>query len=73
MTRAEENKVRNLVHGFLHSDITAMEFREELERITGRKKHKETRRAAASDRVGIPRTIVEDRTVAGEGTASDTP
>jgi len=36
MTRAEENKVRNLVHGFLHSDITAEEFREELDRITGR-------------------------------------
>jgi len=53
MTRAEENKVRNLVHGFLHSDITAMEFREELERITGRKKHKKTRRAA-SDTVGTP-------------------
>ena len=60
MTRAEENKVRNLVHGFLHSGITAMEFREELDRITGRKKHKKARRPA-SDTLGIFRTIVEDR------------
>ena len=72
MTRAEENKVRNLVHGFLHSDITAKEFREELDRITSRKRHKKARRAA-SDTLGIPRTIVEDRAVVGQREPSDTP
>ena len=36
MTRAEENRVRMLVHGFLQSDITAVEFRVELGQITGR-------------------------------------
>ena len=65
MTKAEENKVRKLVHGFLHSDITAVEFQEELDRITGRKKHKNVRRAA-SDAVGIRRTIVENRVVTSQ-------
>jgi len=53
MTSAEENRVRNVVHGFVQSDITATEFREELGRITGRKKHKKARRAA-SGAVGTP-------------------
>jgi len=72
MTRAEENKVRNLVHGFLHSDITAMEFREELDRVTGRKMHKKARRVA-SDAVDFPRTIVEDRAEVGQREPTDTP
>lgn len=46
MTKVEENKVRKLVHEFLHSDITAVEFREELDRITGRRKPKKSRKAA---------------------------
>jgi hypothetical protein len=57
MTRAEENKVRNLVHGFLHSDITAMEFREELELITGRNTY-EKNRIASFDTVNSPPTII---------------
>jgi len=48
MTSAEENRVRKLVHGFLYSDITATEFREELDRITGRKKHNKARKASLS-------------------------
>ena len=52
MTRAEENRVRKLVHRFLHSDITAVEFREELDWITGKKTHEKTRRDA-SDTGGI--------------------
>ena len=57
MTRAEENRVRNLVHGFLHSDITAMELREELELITGRNTY-EKNRIASSDIVNSPPTII---------------
>jgi hypothetical protein len=72
MTRAEENRVRRLVHSFLHSDITAMEFREELNRITHRKKHKKSRRVA-SVTVGIPQTIVEDRAGVAQWEPSDTP
>ena len=47
MTRAEENRVRMLVHGFLHSEITAVEFQSELGQITGRNAHNKTRRAAS--------------------------
>ena len=47
MTRAEENRVRMLVHGFLQSDITAVEFKAELDQITGRNAHNKTRRAAS--------------------------
>ena len=47
MTRAEENRVRMLVNGFLHSDITAVEFRAELDQIMGRNAHKKTRRGAS--------------------------
>jgi hypothetical protein len=46
MTRAEENRVRILVHGFLHSDITAVEFQAELSQITGRNAYNKTRSAA---------------------------
>jgi hypothetical protein len=57
MTRAEENKVRNLVHGFLHSDITAMEFREEVELITGRNTYQKNR-IASLDTVSSTPTII---------------
>lgn len=47
ITRAEEDRVRMLVHGFLHSEITAVEFQSELGQITGRNAHNKTRRAAS--------------------------
>jgi hypothetical protein len=65
MTSAEENRVRKPVHGFLHSDIRATEFREELDRITGGKKHKKDRRAASGAVGTPPRTVVQNRAVLG--------
>jgi hypothetical protein len=56
MTRAEENRVRMLVHRFLHNDITAMDFKAELDQITGRNAHNKTRRAA-SHTVGSPQDM----------------
>lgn len=47
ITRAEEDRVRMLVHGFLHSEITAVEFQAELGQITGRNAHNKARRAAS--------------------------
>ena len=35
MTKAQENRVRRLAHGSLPGNITAEEFVEELDRITG--------------------------------------
>ena len=56
ITRAEEDRMRMLVHGFLHSDITAVEFQSELGQFTGRNAHNKTRRAA-SHTVDTPQDI----------------
>jgi len=56
MIRVEENRVRMLVHGFLHSDITAVEFQAEPGQITDRNAHNKTRRAA-SHTVDSPQDI----------------
>ena len=69
MNKSEKNKVRDLVHGFLHGDITTVEFREELNRITGRNTSRKTRRTA-SDTMGTPRTVIQDRAAVSQGKPS---
>ena len=72
MNKSEKNKVRDLVHGFLQGDLTTVEFREELNRITGRNTSRNTRRTA-SDTMGTPRTFIQDRASVGEREPTDTP
>lgn len=62
MTRSKENRVRKLVHGFLHDEITSVEFKEELALITGRKPRNKIRRAVF-DQVSTPSAMTEDRGV----------
>ena len=69
MNKSEKDKVRDLVHGFVHDDITTVEFREELNRITGRNTSRKTRRTA-SDTMGTPRIVIQDRAAVSKGKPS---